>query len=207
MSKKQNSYYFKTCTSCVECACCAANILNDTLKNFDKEHLKDRLDEIHEQENAADCIKHDMLAALAKEFITPIEREDIIQLSQNIDEVVDAIDDVLLRVYCNNVAGIRPDAINLSDLIVRSCSEVKSLMIEFPDFKKSKTLHQNIININTLEEEADKQFISCLRELHTKSKDPFEILVWHELYQYLEKCMDACEHVADVVEAVVMKNS
>lgn len=207
MAKRHDSFYFKTFIDCMECACRASDILNDTLRNFDKEQLKSRLDEIHKEEHAADCFKHDMLAALIKEFITPIEREDIIQLSQNIDEVVDAIDDVLLRIYCNNIVKIRPDALKLSQMIVNSCLEVKRLMIELPDFKKSKTIHKRIININTMEEEADALFIFCLRTLHTTSNDPIEILSWHELYMYLEKCMDACEHVADIVETIMMKNS
>ncbi len=207
MAKKHDSYYFKTFIDCTECACRASDILNDTLRNFDKEQLKSRLDEIHKEEHSADCLKHDMLAALIKEFITPIEREDIIQLSHNIDDMVDAIDDVLLRIYCNNIVKIRPDALKLSEMIVNSCLEVKKLMIELPDFKKSKTIHKRIVNINTMEEEADALFISCLRTLHTTSNDPIEILSWHELYMYLEKCMDACEHVADIVETIIMKNS
>ena len=78
---------------------------------------------------------------------------------------------------------------------------------EFADFKHSKTLHQHIVNINTMEEEADALFISSLRTLHTTCTDPLEVIVWREIYIYLEKCADACEHVADTVESVVMKNS
>ena len=78
---------------------------------------------------------------------------------------------------------------------------------EFSDFKHSKTLHGHIVNINTMEEEADDLFISSLRTLHTTCADPLEIIVWREIYTYLEKCVDACEHVADTVESVVMKNS
>ena len=61
--------------------------------------------------------------------------------------------------------------------------------------------------INTLEEEADQLFIDSMRDLHTTCTDPIQIIVWRELYIYLEKCVDACEHVADTVESVVMKNS
>ena len=63
------------------------------------------------------------------------------------------------------------------------------------------------VNINTLEEEADELFISSMRTLHTTTSDPIQIIVWREIYIYLEKCVDACEHVADTVESVIMKNS
>ncbi len=207
MARKQDSYYFETFAECVEFACKAAHILHDTLQNFDPEQLEKKLDEIHEAEHAADCKKHELLAVLAKAFITPIEREDIILLSQNIDEMVDKIEDVLMRVYCNNIRSIRPDALQMCEMIVRSCTAVRDLMVEFADFKHSKKMKEHVITINTLEEEADKLFISNVHSLHTNCKDPLEVFAWHELYVFLEQCMDSCEHVADTVESVVMKNS
>ena len=76
---------------------------------------------MHTVEHAADEKKHEMLHILAKAFITPIEREDIILLSQNIDEVTDKIEDVLLRLYCNNVQSILPDALGLVSVVIRCC--------------------------------------------------------------------------------------
>ena len=83
----------------------------------------------------------------------------------------------------------------------------KEMLEEFPRFKNSKKLHEKIVNINTLEEKADQLFISSMRNLHTTCDDPVMIIVWREIYIYLEKCVDACEHVADTVESVIMKNS
>ena len=84
---------------------------------------------------------------------------------------------------------------------------IQEVMEEFADFKKSKTLHGLIIEINALEEEGDRMFIDSMRKLHTEVKDPIEIIAWREIYVYLEKCCDACEHVADIVESVIMKNT
>ena len=136
-----------------------------------------------------------------------IEREDIILLSQNIDDMTDKIEDVLLRVYCNNIQSIRPDAITLSELVVRCCEEVKRMVAEFADFRHSKNLHDYIVHINSMEEESDQLFISSMHTLHTTSQDPIEIIVWREVYIYLEKAADACEHVADTIESIVTKNS
>ena len=71
-------------------------------------------------EHAADEKKHEVLDALVKAFITPIEREDIILLSQNIDEVTDKIEDVMLRLYYNNIQSIRPDSLELVSIVVKS---------------------------------------------------------------------------------------
>ena len=207
MAKKQDAYYFETFTACLDDACKAAQLLDRSMREFDPAQIKETLDEMHNIEHAADDKKHELLNVLAKAFITPIEREDIILLSQNIDEVTDKIEDVMLRLYCNNIQVIRPDAVQLGAVLVECCEELRKLLDEFHDFHKSKKLREYIIHINTLEEQADKLFIDSLHTLHTSSEDPLEVISWREIYIYLEKCADACEHVADAVESVIMKNT
>ena len=207
MSKKSDSYYFQNFIECVECGCQAAKMLEDNLNHFDTGLLQDKLDELHRIEHDADKKKHEMMAVLVKAFITPIEREDIILLSQSIDEVTDKIEDVLIRIYINNVQQIRPEALAFIKVIIRCCEALKEVMEEFADFRKSKTLHGLIIEINALEEEGDRLFIESMRKLHAEVTDPIEIIAWREIYVYLEKCCDACEHVSDVVESVIMKNT
>jgi len=177
------------------------------MKHFDPYTLKARLDEMHTLEHSGDKEKHEVLDVLNKAFITPIEREDIIALCHNIDEMTDKIEDVLLRLYCNNIQAIRPDAIEISETLIRSCAAAKKMMGEFADFRHSKKLHEYVIEINSLEEEADKQFVDGMHTLHTTCTDPLLIIEWREVYIYLEKCVDACEHLADSVDAVVTKNS
>lgn len=207
MSKKSDSYYFQNFIECVQCGCQAAKMLEDNLMNFDAGILEDKLDQLHEIEHNADKKKHEMMGVLVKAFITPIEREDIILLSQSIDEVTDKIEDVLIRIYINNIHSIKPEAVEFSKIIIRCCNALKEIMEEFVDFQRSRTLHGLIVEINALEEEGDRMFIQSMRRLHTEEKDPIEIIAWREIYVYLEKCCDACEHVADIVESVIMKNT
>ena len=140
-------------------------------------------------------------------FITPIEREDIATLSGNIDDVIDKIEDVLQRIYCNNIQSIRPDALEMAQKVIQCCEEVKLLVKELADFKHSKTLHDHVVRINDLEEQGDRLFLASMRKLHKNCTDPIEVIAWREVYHYLESCMDACEHVADTVERVVMNNT
>lgn len=207
MAKKSDNYYFDNFIQCVECGCQAAMMLEENLANFDVNRLSENLDELHKIEHDADKKKHEMMGVLVKAFITPIEREDIILLSQCIDEVMDQIEDVLIRIYINNVHTIRPEALQFTKVIIRCCKVLKEIMEEFANFKKSKTLHGLIIEINALEEEGDRLFIDSMRRLHTEVTDPLEIIAWREIYNFLEKCCDACEHVADAVESVIMKNT
>lgn len=185
----------------------AAAMLNETLKNYDPRELEKKINEIHEVEHGGDNAKHMMMKALSRSFVTPIEREDIMQLSQNIDDVTDTIEDVVIKMYIYNITTVRPEAISFSELLVRICAVVDKLLGEFHNFKKSTTLHDLIVEVSHLEEEGDQIYKDAMRRLFTSTADPIEIIRWRELFNVLEACCDACEHVADVVESAWMKNS
>ena len=207
MSKKQDSYYFQNFIACAEYSCRAAHLLKDIMSHFDPALVSQKLDEMHKVEHEADLKKHEMLNMLVKAFITPIEREDIMQVSQNLDDMTDQIEDVLIKIYYNGISSMRTDALEMADVLIRCCEETLELMKELADFKRSKRIHVHIVRINTLEEEADKRFIACMYQLHNTCKDPLEVIAWREVYNYIEKCIDTCEHVADTVEGIIMKNS
>lgn len=207
MSKKQDAFYYDNFLECAQLARKAAYFLKEKLTDFKPEEMEENLESIHKIEHDADEKKHQLTDKLSKAFITPIEREDIVSLSYNIDELTDKAEEVFIRIYMNNVQSIRPDALNMLDIVIKCTEEVCTLIKEFADFRHSKKLNDSIIQINSLEEQADKIYFSSMRALHTEASDILDVLAWREIYTYLEKCADACEHVADVVEEVVMKNS
>ena len=205
--KKKDYDYFQAFTQAVDYSCQAAEILKNTLTYFDTDKLNDRLKDIHGVEHAADLGKHEMMSELARAFITPIEREDILELMQELDDVTDDIEDVLIRTYIFHILSIREDALRFADIISRCCGEMLKMMKEFRDFRKSKTIHEMIVAINDLEEEGDRLYTEAVRRLFMHSKDPIELMVWREIFDRMEKCCDACEHVANIVESIIMKNS
>ena len=207
MGKKKDFDYFDMFVQAVKFSCKSAAMLEETLKNFDAETLQERMKELHVVEHTADIAKHEMMQELSKAFITPLEREDIMQLIQYIDNVTDAIEDVLMRAYMFNVQSIRDEALDFAKLIVKCCDTMKDAMKEFHNFRKSGSIHESIVEINRLEEEGDKLYMKAVRKLYLGSKDPVELMVWREIFDRLEKCCDACEDVANVVESVIMKNS
>lgn len=207
MARKQDSFYFDTFTACAEHAVEASRLLRRCIADYDPDNLELILREIHETEHSADMKKHELMNVLAKAFITPIEREDIMLLSQCLDEVVDKMEDVVLRLYCDNIRSIKPEMIAVVDVLERCCSEMHAMIKEFSNFRHSRTLRDKIIAINTLEEEADALFIHNMRVLHTEETDPIAIIVWRDVYRYIEQCADACEHVADACEKIMMSNT
>lgn len=207
MARKKNTDYFKTFVDLSEYSCSAAKMLYNVISRYDEKQLSKRLDEMHNIEHSADIAKHDMMRKLAKEFITPIDREDIIQLSQEIDDVTDAIEDVMLRLYMFNITSIRDEALLFAEKIVEACDAMKKALEEFRNFKKSTTLHGLLVEIDHIEEECDKIYAEAVRKLFAESNDVMEIIKWRSVYDQLEKCCDSCEHASNVIESVIMKNS
>ncbi len=207
MAKKGDRYYFDNFVACVECSHRAAVLLGDTLKHYSKTDMTKKREQIHEIEHEADRKKHELMNMLNKAFITPIEREDIVSLAQNLDDITDTIEDVFLRIYICNIDAVKQNAIEMTDLVIAACEALKTAMEEFPEFRKSTKLKEYLIRINDLEETGDQLYIESMRALHTGGEDALTVIAWRDIYSYLERCMDACEHAADIVEAVIMKNS
>ncbi|MGI5979457.1 MAG: DUF47 domain-containing protein [Oscillospiraceae bacterium] len=206
MAKKSDRFYYDNFIESAAISCEAAKLLRETLGSFDADTLAEKRAALHEIERRGDDKRHEMVNALVSAFITPIERNDILDLSQNIDDVTDAIEDILIRIYMSNVRTIRPDALEFADLVIECCAGMQKLLEEFPNFKKSKTLEGLIVEINRLEETGDELYINCMRNLHTTDNDLLDVIAWREIYDFFENCCDACEHVADIVEGITIGN-
>lgn len=207
MAKRKNYDYFGKFVELVDYSCQCAEILHYTLKNFDTNTLEKKVIELHSIEHKADLARHEMMKQLAKEFIAPIEREDIITLSSRIDDITDSIEDVLIKMHMFNISSVKPEALQFTELIVKSCNSLKEVMEEFSNYKKSSILKEKIIEVNSLEEDGDRLYYKTIRNLYATSKDPLELLIWTKIYNNLEWCCDMCEDTADTVELVIMKNS
>lgn len=206
MAAKNDAYYFNTFSECASLASEAAEVLHTVLTKFNSDEIDEIMWKLHDVEHQADEKKHDMLSALLKAFITPIERDDIIKLSQAIDDITDSIEDVVIQINMDQVKLIRPDSIEFSELLIRCCKRVEELLHEFRNFKKSKLIKDIIIEINRLEEEGDQLYISVMKNLHATSKDPIEIIAWRDIYKAFENVCDSCEDVANIVESIVIGN-
>ncbi len=207
MARKKDVNYFDTFIELVEYSSKAADLLNEIMNNFNAEVLQEKISEMHEIEHTGDEARHRMIRRLAKEFITPIEREDIMALADAIDDVTDSIEDVLMHLYMFNIKKIREHALKMTEIIVKCCNALKPALHEFKNFRKSQTLHKLVVEVNFLEEEGDKLFKEAIRDLYVNCDDFKEVTAWSQTFDYLENCCDACEEVANVIENIVMKNS
>ncbi len=207
MANKADKFYFENFIKASECSKKAAECLAEYLKNYDATEIGEYLVRIHEIEHDGDSKRHEMSSALARAFVTPVDREDLALISNNIDNVTDVIEEVVQRLYVDRIKVILPEAIIFADKIVECCKLMTEMLSEFENFKKPTKLHNIIIELSNKEEECDALYLKSLLAIYEHCTDPLEIIFWREIYDHLEKCADACEHVGDVVETVVMKNS
>ena len=208
MAKKKQDQYFDIFVEMSTYSCNAAKLLREILGDYDPGKLEDYMDKMHAIEHQGDSARHDMIGLLAKEFITPIEREDIMAMSESIDTVTDKIEDVLQRMYMYNILTVRDEAFQLTDAIIECTSTLKNALEEFHNFKKSKTLNDMIIEVNRLEDVGDRLYIEATRNVYSDPGiTPLEAFSWAHIFHYMEDVFDACEDAADVIEGTVMKNT
>lgn len=182
-------------------------MFSKTLENFNNKTLEERLNSMHEIEHAADLEKHELVNRLAREFITPIEREDILTITDQIDDLTDFIEDIVMVMYMFNINSLRKEIFLFSEVIYKCCVALKNILIEFGNFRKSNSITELIIAVNRLEEEADKIYVNSVKNLFATSNDPIEIMKWREIFNRAEKCCDSCEIIANSIEGIIMKNS
>lgn len=207
MASKQDKFFFNNLIQAAESACKTADYLLSCLENYQPENSRAMVDEMHRYEHEGDQTLHRMTAALAKAFVTPVDREDLDLLSRNIDDVTDCVEDVLQTVYVNRVTRIPGEILEYARLICRACGVMRDMMVEFEHFKKPAKLHDLVIKLGDLEEEGDRLYLQYKYNIMKDCTDVLEIICWREILDKMENCLDACEHVGASVDTVVIKNT
>lgn len=207
MGSKADKFYFNNFLKATECCVEAAKFLDECFNNYDAEKLQENIIKMHEYEHKADEVHHEMSAALARAFVTPLDREDIAQISANIDEVADTIEEVLQRLYVDEIKEIPEYFKTFSKKIVECCELLKRVLEELPTFKKPKKLKEMILSLGALEEECDKLYLEGTLKIRKENTDVLLVIALRDTLYKMERCADACEHVCDTIEMIVMKNT
>ena len=167
------------------------------------EPVWDKAEEILEIEHKCDFLTHDIISRLNRTFVTPIDREDIHELAKSLDDVMDAIDAAATLVKLYKLKHIRFGARELAGTITTSTRQIR-LALDALERKKGVTTHA--VEINRLENEADRIHQDAVRQLFEDEKDPIVVMKWKETLDFLEHATDRCEDVANVLEGVVVKH-
>jgi len=180
----------------------AAQAMVDLLEHYDNPAAG--ADRVERFEHAGDTIAHDIITRLNQTFITPFDREDIHELSTRIDDVVDLLDAAATRLVTYHVTTIRPGVADLARVVMKASKEIVEA-IRVLEHQDHILVH--CIEINRLENEADRVSRKLIADLFDQETDPLQIIKWKEIIELLEFAADKSEDVANVIETVTLKNA
>jgi len=182
-----------------------ADILDKIIVNFsDKKELSKKFSEL---EHSADEVAHQLIEKINKTFITPFDREDIHLLAHEVDDIIDfteaAIGKVLLYKIDTLTSELKSQLTVLKQAIVLISEMIKALK-NLGELRKQTS---KFIEVNYLENQADKILMDALSSLINGTRDAFDIIRWKEVYESVEEAIDKCEDVANIIESILIKNS
>jgi predicted phosphate transport protein (TIGR00153 family) len=180
----------------------AADLLDRMLRNFPetKELARDIL--LCEQEG--DRITHDIINRLNQTFVTPIDREDILELASALDDIVDLTEEVADYLGLYKVEAPMEQAQRLAHILMQAARQVSEAMPRMRDFKD---ISHYTVEIHRLENEGDRVVREAIASLFDNGIDPMVVIRWKDLFERLEEAIDATERVANTLQGIVIKNS
>ncbi len=180
----------------------AADLLDRMLRNYPdtKELARDIL--ICEQEG--DRITHDIVQRLNHTFVTPIEREDILELASALDDIVDYTEEVADYLGLYKVEAPMEQAQRLAHILLQASRQISEAMPRMRDFKD---ISHFTVEIHRLENDGDRVTREAVASLFDNGIDPMVVIRWKDIFERLEAAIDSTEQVANTLQSIVIKNS
>lgn len=207
MARKKQYDYFITMKNLAANSAKAARVLQKLVADYSEANLAAKGEEIHRLEHEGDDFSQEIRSQLYDAFITPIDREDIFQITEQLDDILDGINATIYLFENLVVDKIRPRTSEFIELLVDATDATLKATEEFAKFKNSKSLRQLITHVKEVESQADRLYSELTRDLFLHEQNPVEIIKWKDVYDTLEDIADACEDAADIIASLVIKNS
>jgi predicted phosphate transport protein (TIGR00153 family) len=174
------------------------------LLGADAEARQEIAERLRDIEHAADETAHSIIQALNRTFVTPFDRDDIYRLTSSLDDCMDAMEEAGDRIVLYQVTRL-PAGVRDQMSVLQRAAELTSQAM--PRLRAPGELGHFWVEINRLENEADRVYRALLVELYTDADDPIEVMKLKEIVDMLEQAADAFEHVANTVETIALKES
>jgi hypothetical protein len=166
--------------------------------------VADHVRSIKDVEHKADVLTHDINQRIDRSFVTPIDREDIHMLATRLDDVIDLIDGTSRRFEMLHIATVKDPAKALARVLVKAAEEIQ---VSVKSIRKTKIVGKHAAAIKQLEEEGDAIYHAAVGELFAGSPDPLDVMKWKEMYDTLERAIDSCMGVAQVLQSISLKHA
>ena len=189
----------------------AAHAFSNMVANYSDLEKREAFNrEVDNAERAADRITQEVNRALHKTFITPIDREQIHQLINTMDDVADLIQDSAETMALYDVHQMTEEIVRLTDLSVKCCERLQHAVALIEKVSESATAEaalKTCEEIDKLESDADRVMRSAMSRLFREEPDVREVIKLKAVYELLETITDKCEDVANLIEGIVLENS
>ncbi|MBO2945664.1 DUF47 domain-containing protein [Paenibacillus sp. F411] len=162
--------------------------------------------QMKQYESECDSYTHTIITGLNQTFITPIDRDDIMELATTLDDVMDGLESTASRFYMYNLGQPDEYIIQFAE-ILRQCAYEIQKAVHLLSQKKLLAIREFTIRLNDLENQGDELLRICTKELFATVTDPIELIKRKEIYERLETTTDHCEDVANKLESIIMRNS
>lgn len=172
----------------------------------EEQHLDEFQARMKEYEHKGDIFVNEIIKDLNNTFITPIEREDALELADHMDEILDGLEQCAAHFYMYNIYEIDNYMVELSEMLNKCAVEIYNA-IDLLSQKKLTQIRQHSVKIKEYEEKCDFLERRAIKELFEKQKDVIKLIQYKEIYELLENTADECQKVGKVLETVVMKNA
>ncbi len=182
-----------------------SQVLKDMIDTW--ECLEGRVAEITELEHEGDSITHQIIAQLHRTFVPPFDREDIAQLAHTMDDVTDFIHSTADAMFIYKIDRPTGRAKELASILVEATTEVEKAICGLRRHTELKKILGKCVEINRLENMADRVFRAAIGELFENGVEVPQIIKWREIYEHMESATDRCEDVANVLEGVALKHA
>jgi uncharacterized protein len=170
-------------------------------------HYPDRADlarDIVVCEQEGDRITHDIHHRLNSTFVTPIDREDILELTSDLDDIIDLIDEVADYLGLYKIEAPMEQSQRMAHILLQATRQIAGAM---PRLRTFQDMKHYTVEVNRLENDGDRTSRHAIASLFDGGIDPMVVIRWKDIFERLEEAIDACEHVANTLEGIVIKNS
>lgn len=183
----------------------AAEAMVDLMEHFENVDMKTA--RMKELEHVGDSIIHEIVEELHKTFVTPLDREDITALAQNMDDVMDYMEGATTAICIYGIRRPTAAACSVADLVRLQTVQLEKAVPKLRQRSQLRSVLEECVEIHRLENEADSLFLDAMARLFEEEPSAVEIIKWREIYDQLEQATDSCEHVANVLEGIVLKHA
>ena len=180
----------------------AGEMLEEMLRGFpESAHLAR---EILLCEQNGDRVTHDIFSRLNQTFVTPIDREDILELASALDDVVDLTEEVSDFLVLYKVEAPMDPAERLATILKDACRQIAKAV---PRMRTFGDISHYVVEIHRLENEGDRVSREAMASLFENGIDPMVVIRWKDVFDRLEGAIDASERVANLLSGIVIKNA